>query len=498
MTTPTKRTSPPLPTATHGVEVRGIEFIPVEDRHSTPSNLTWVWIGAQLTFGIIILGWLPISVGLSWWGSVSSITLGLLAGAVFFGLFSLFGPKTGTNSSVSSGAHFGVRGRLIGSIQAVFIAVGYAALTVWVCGDMVAAGIDHLFSAGFSAEIRALSYFVITGAMILIAIWGHNLVVTMQKIVTPLVIATLLLIVIVTFGQFDPGFNTGGEYAFAGFWPTWFFSFFVAAQLPISYTPFANGFARYVRHDRWSDRHVFWASSGGMFVGCWIALVFGAYIATLFSNNVVSFGDGVIRAVPEWFVLPLLLVSMLGSFGQGSLALYGSGLDASSIIPRLRRFPATVLLSAIALGLVFLGAFVWDAVDTVSAFVVILAVLVVPWMLVCLIGYRRVRGRYWPLDLQVFESGIRGGAYWYTGGFELRAVVVYLVGVAAGLLFVTTPIYTGPLAEVVGGVDISIAVGGIVTAILYPIVFRLFPVNAVIPTSDEDHVLTSPELSSQA
>lgn len=476
-----------------GVEIRGVEFIPADERHSTPQNLAWVWIGAQMTFGIIILGWLPITVGLSWWGSFTSITLGLLVGAILFGLFSRFGPHTGTNSAVSSGAHFGIRGRLIASLLAVFIAVGYAALNVWVTGDMLAAGIDHLFGTGFTDGARAVWYALIAATMIVVALFGHNLVVTMQKVVTPLMIIALVILA-TTVGGFDPSFGEGGELAFGGFWPTWFFSFFVAAQLPISYTPFANQFSRYISSTKWSDKQVFWSSSAGMFVGCWIALIFGAYIATLFRADVASFGDGVVRAAPAWFVVPLLIVSLLGSFGQGSLALYGSGLDASSLVPRLRRIPATIALSVIALGLVFLGAFVWNAVDVVSYFVVILAVMVVPWMTICLIGYARFHGRYWPNDLQVFDAGIRGGAYWYTGGFDLRAVVVYAIGVGAALMFVATGIYTGPLASLVGGADISVAVSGIVTVILYPIALRLFPRADVIP-GPGDTSLASPLLT---
>lgn len=476
-----------------GLEVRGIEFIPSDERHSTPQNLAWVWGGAQMTFGIIILGWLPITVGLSWWGSFTSITLGLIVGAILFGMFSRFGPHTGTNSAVSSGAHFGIRGRFIASILAVFIAVGYAALNVWVTGDMLAAGLDHLFGAGFTDGSRAIWYAVIAVAMIVVALYGHNLVVTMQKIVTPLMMIALVIIVATTAGGFDPSFGEGSAFAFGGFWPTWFFSFFVAAQLPISYTPFANQFSRYISAEKYSDRQVLWLSSIGMFVGCWVTLIFGAYIATFFGPDVASFGDGVVRVVPAWFVIPLLIVSLLGSFGQGSLALYGSGLDASSLVPRLRRIPATIILSVIALGLVFLGAFVWDAVTAVSYFVVILAVMVAPLMAICLIGFARWHGRYWPADLQVVDAGIHGGAYWYTAGFDFRAIVSYAIGVVGGLLFVATGIYTGPLAVLVGGADISIAVAGFVTIIVYPLSLKLFPRREVVP-GPGDTSLASPLL----
>ena len=45
------------------VEMRGIDYIPESERHSNPSNLFWVLIGAQMYFGIIVIGSLPIAFG---------------------------------------------------------------------------------------------------------------------------------------------------------------------------------------------------------------------------------------------------------------------------------------------------------------------------------------------------------------------------------------------------------------------------------------------------
>ena len=43
----------------------------------------------------------------------------------------LLGPRTGTNNPVSSGAHFGVSGRLIGSLLTLAFALAFAAIA---CG----------------------------------------------------------------------------------------------------------------------------------------------------------------------------------------------------------------------------------------------------------------------------------------------------------------------------------------------------------------------------
>lgn len=457
------------------VEQAGIDYIPTSERHSSPRNLFWVWIGAQMTFGNILIGWIPIAFGLGWWDAVTSITVGVFFGTIFFAYFSIIGPRTGTNSAVSSGAQFGVVGRMVGSIQALVIAIGYAAITIWVSGDILVSGLHALVHTSDGAPARALAYALISAAMIVLAVYGHANVVVIQKVAAPVVVVILLVGAALVLPHFDSSYSGSGQYLLGSYWPTWIFSAVIAAQLPISYTPFANDFARHVSLEKWSDGQILRGSGIGMFLGCEFVLVFGAFASTMFPSDTVQFGDGLVAISPTWFIAPLLVVAVLGSFAQGALALYGTGLDTSSIVPRLSRVQATLLISAVSLLFVYLGAFVWDALNAVSAFLLILLVLVVPWMVITLIGLAYSRGRYWPLDLQIFNIGGKGGAYWYTRGVNVRAAIAYVSGVIAGLLFVNTSIYAGPLSQSVGGVDVSTFTSGITAAVVYGLALWISP-----------------------
>lgn len=201
------------------IETRGIDCIPEAERHSTPANLASVWIGAQLTFGVIVIGWLPVAFGLGWWSAVSAITAGLLVGTVPFAFFSLLGPRTGTNSAVSSGAHFGLIGRLVGSVQALFIALGFAALTVWTGGDAIVAGSHKLLDTPTGDVESGIAYAVIAVVMILVAIYGHANVIAVQKFVVPTVGLFLIVGFFALAPDFDAGYK-GGEYLLGTFWPT--------------------------------------------------------------------------------------------------------------------------------------------------------------------------------------------------------------------------------------------------------------------------------------
>ena len=110
------------------------------------------------------MGYLPVSFGLGWWGSITSTLVGLLVGSALFAPLSLLSTRTGTNSAVSSGAHFGVVGRIVGSLVGIFTAIGFYALTVWTGGNALVQGLHKLFGmpAGNAQLVVAYAIIAIT------------------------------------------------------------------------------------------------------------------------------------------------------------------------------------------------------------------------------------------------------------------------------------------------------------------------------------------------
>ena len=88
------------------------------------------------------------------------------------------------------------------------------------------------------------------------------------------------------------------------------------------------------------------------------------------------------------------------------------------------------------------------------------------------------RGRY---QAQQLTRG-RAGAYWYLGGFRWQSLIAWLVGVLASIPFVAyaqlpwmtaATAYQGPIAQRLGGADISGIVGAVVAGVVYYAVRRL-------------------------
>ncbi|MFD0904132.1 purine-cytosine permease family protein [Actinomadura sediminis] len=468
------------------VEQAGVEYIPEDRRNSGPLNVFTVFFSGTLAFGVIVFGWLPITYGLSFPAAVTASLAGIALGTLLVAPLGLLGPRTGTSTPVASGAHFGVTGRLIGSVLTLLFALAYAAIAIWTSGDALVAGIDRLFGVPVGDGTRAIAYGLIAAEIVVVALYGHGTVVGMQRIVLPVVGVLLLAGIPAFLPDFRSAPEGTGTYLLGDFWTTWVFAVVIAIGGPLSY---ASGMGDYTRRvaRRHGDRRVLLACGGGLFLGLSLTAAFGAFTASAFGGFTGSYADGMVSLAPDWYVVPILLIALVGGLGQGVMAVYASGLDLGALIPRARRVPSTVLTSAASVALVYLGAVVVDAVDSITAMTIVLNVFAGPWTVVILIGFLRTRRRgYDPLDLQVFNERRSGGRYWFTGGWNLRAVVPFAAGSVFGLLAVETSLFSGPLARLAGGVDLSVLGSTLITAVGYLLVSWRWPEQpAVVAAPDE-------------
>ncbi|MEG8182850.1 purine/cytosine permease [Nocardia terpenica] len=454
------------------IEQAGVEFLPEQARDSRPRNLAAVFIGGNLTWTVVVFGWLAISFGLDFADAASAIVVGALIGAVLVAPLAVVGPRTGTNMTVASGAWFGIRGRFVGSALALAFALAYGAVTVWTSGDALVAAAHRLIATPENDGVRALAYALVAAAMVTVALFGHGTIVAVQKVVVP-VVGVLLLAGLVAFaGKFAPS-ATFGPYRLGGHWQTWTLSAVLAAGGPLSYAPVVGDYSRRISARRHRGRTIVAAFGIALFVGQLPALL-GAYIATGFTTRTGSFLHDVVAAAPAWYLLPILVISLAGGLGQGVMNIYASGLDLEGLLPRLRRVQTTTISAAVSIVLLYVGVFVVNAADAVTAMTVVLNAVAAPWIVVLVGGVLRQRGDgFDTVDLQAFAQGRRGGRYWFTRGWNVPATAAWAAGSIFGILTVDTTLYTGPLAGIAGGIDVSTLGSALVTAVTYPIALRL-------------------------
>jgi purine-cytosine permease-like protein len=200
--------------------------------------------------------------------------------------------------------------------------------------------------------------------------------------------------------------------------------------------------------------------------------------ATPFDLFRVAFGGANTFATVVLGAFPILVFGL--SFWQE----VANWLRNAAVSPRLSRFQSTLLIGALSIGIIYLGRFALDFVQTIVTFATLIIVCTTPWVIIMAIGYVVRRGFYRSDDLQVFNRGQRGGAYWFTRGVNVRGMAAWIPAAVAGLLFVNIPgQFEGPLrntAERIGftglaGVDVSLVVAIALAALLYVAALLAFP-----------------------
>ncbi|MFI8877620.1 cytosine permease [Streptomyces sp. NPDC055243] len=473
------------------IEQRGVDTIPDGERTSGPRDLISILLGSNLCLGVIVFGWLPVSFGLGWWASVTSVVAGTVLGTALTAPLALVSLRTGTNLSTSSGAQFGVRGRLIGSIVGLLLSLGYTALTIWIGGDVMVGVLHRLTGLPSSGLSYGIVYALLAAATVTGAVYGYRVLLRLSRVLAVGMTALLILGTV----AYAPDFTTSalpdaGGYLLGSFWPTWLLAL-VAAGLsgPIAFITLLGDYTRYVSPTRHSSRTVLHASWVGLLAGLLLPQLFGTFTAYA-AGAALDYAGPLVSASPTWYLVPLLLAASAGSVGNAGLMLYSMGLDLDAILPRASRARATYTVAVVATGCVFVGHFAWEAQDAMTSFVLLLTAIGTPWAVITLIGFARCGGVYDAEALQVFNRRSRGGIYWYRGGWNIPAAVSWALGAAVGLAAVSLPSYEGPLLSLTGGVDCSFLLSGLVGGLTYVIMDRgqapapaesASPVSAQVP-----------------
>lgn len=417
---------------------------------------------------MIVFGWLPVSFGLGWWASVTSVVAGTVLGTALTAPLALVSLRTGTNLSTSSGAQFGVRGRLVGSIVGLLLSLGYTALTIWIGGDVMVGVLHRLTGLPSSGLSYGIVYALLAAATVTGAVYGYRGLLRLSRVLAVGMTALLILGAV----AYAPDFTTSalpetGGYLLGSFWPTWLLAL-VAAGLsgPIAFITLLGDYTRYISPTRHSSRTVLRASWAGLLAGLLLPQLFGTFTAYA-AGAALDYAGPLVSASPTWYLVPLLLAASAGSVGNAGLMLYSMGLDLDAILPRASRARATYTVAVVATGCVFVGHYAWEAQNAMTSFVLLLTAIGTPWAVITLIGFARCGGVYDAEALQVFNRRSRGGTYWYRGGWNIPATASWTLGAAVGLAAVSLPSYEGPLLSLTGGVDCSFLLSGLVGGLAY-------------------------------
>ncbi len=440
------------------VEHRGIELIPEQDKKMKPAGLFWLWAGAVWNVEYLVYGALVVSFGLSFWQAVAAI----LIGNVFFallGLASLQGPSTGTTALMVSRAPFGRNGNRPVSLFNWITQVGFEIEGLYFIVQLA----KTMFQRGGVHSGTALELGILVVALliqIVVPFLGHA---TIAKVLRYLSFVFIVLFAVMA-ALVIPHAHLSSLHQHTS-WALWTTGVvLIVSAGGLGWTENGNDYSRYLPRST-SRAKTFWAATLGGGIPAILLELLGA-AAFLVSAKATAI-TGVPTAFASWFFWPFAILAVVQLFAINTMDLYSSGVTLQALGIPVSRVGCVVLDTIVAGGvtayILVNGHFFQD----LSGFLDYIVVWLGPWFGIMLVDWLLRRGRYDPAAL---VSG-RGGLYWRTGGWNIRALVAQGIGMFVAMMWIDAafyqPPYTGPISNALGGSDVSWAAGMVVGGLVY-------------------------------
>jgi nucleobase:cation symporter-1, NCS1 family len=445
------------------LEEKSIHYIDPRERHGRVRDQFTMWFGANTCALALVFGGLAISFGLSLGWAIVAILVGTAVGAAVAAFHALQGPQLGVPQLIQSRGQFGFYGATVFFLATYLLQFGYMAAQVVVQG--------YLLNTAFPALSIPAWMAICVVPTIVLATFGYNLVHAWQRYIT-IVVAVMVTIIAIQSIVYSGGHHSGAAFAApsAATFMTVISLFFIAAA---SWSPNVSDYSRYLPEDvRFGP--TFSAIFFGIFLG-WAAIsCIGSLVVWQIPTGSLY---AAIQTITGKWALVLLAISLIST---NTVNTYTGMLSVVSTISTFRRVPVKQWLRILGIALMVAAALIaaiagyTSFLNSLENFLDVLIFVFVPWSAINLTDFYFVRkGRY---DVDSFFTP--KGVY---GGWQMKAIICYLIGLGIEFPFLNQTIYVGPFAKLLGGVDISWIVGFVVPFALYLFVARMGRASTLRP-----------------
>lgn len=446
------------------VEVRGIDVIPIGERHGRPRDLFPVWAASNINYLYVVLGGMLTVFGLSLGQAFAVVVVGNLFW-VAIGVMAASGPAAGAPSGVITRAMFGVRGNRInlGLFNwPVFIAYEVINLCI---GALAGFAVIEAWGGTLSTGARVGIVVLTAGITLAISVYGHATILRMSGVFTALLTVAMgaLAVFVVTHADWDyrpESGLSGGE-----LWAAVAAGVALVGAAPLSWGV-SPDYARYLPPDVPARAVAAWTALGG-FLPCvllgWVGVLAGTVV------DMQEAQANLAEIVPAWFYPLFLLVIVIGSMANNVLTMYSSGLCLQAIGIRLSRAVTVLFDGLLGVAIACYALFVSDFTAALSGILELAIVVLGPGVAIYLADQWLRGNRY---DGSALEDVGSKSAAWFDHGFNVAGFAAFISGALAAALCIQHAAYGGPVSNVLGGADVSWLAGPVVAAAVYVVVMR--------------------------
>jgi purine-cytosine permease-like protein len=405
------------------VEANGINVITDAERKGSPRSLFWPWFAANvsvlgLSYGSFVLGF-----GISFGQALAAGLIGIIVSFLLCGFIAVAGKRGSAPTMVLGRAAFGVRGNKLPSVISWLLTVGWETVLI-ILATLATATVFARLGWGGGTGTKVIALIVVTALTIFGGVMGFDLIMRMQSVITIVTgILTIAFIVLVAGKIHWPivaAIPPGSAEKFIGA------LVFVATGFGLGWVNAAADYSRYLPR-RASGRGVIGWTTLGSSAAPIVLLVFGLLLAGSSARLSSAIGADPIGALttllPTWFLVPFVIVAVLGLVGGSVLDIYSSGLAMLTVGIRIPRYAAALIDGVVMiLGTIYVVFVAKNFLGQFEGFLITLGVPIAAWCGIMLADIALRRRDYAEADL--FNPAGRYG--------DVRIVpIAFIVGATA-------------------------------------------------------------------
>lgn len=423
-------------------ELYGEVHIPESGRTEKEISTFYLWFASNLTIADFALGFIPISLGMSIMDSFIALLIGNVLGGLLLAVMSSMGPRAGLPQMVIGMKAMGrLPGRILSVLQwsntggwlTVNIVIASFALTT------AFSGLNYVVSIAMSVVVVAIAAFL-----------GGKAIHRFERIMSFVLGIMFAFLTIFSLSRMDliSSYTSSPVISpYAAFGITLAVSF----SYLMSWSPYASDYSRYVS-SKGSVKKVFgYTFIGGAVASFWLEMA-GVLVAII-SGSPSGNPAGDLFSILGGFGIIGMIALFLGGLSANSLNLYSNSVSLKAAGVKMKRTNLVIIVSIIVFAVSIAGY--ERFYNFYETFLLILDYWITPWIGVVAADFFIInRGSKFDLSsiLKVNRKG----------------VIAYILGIAVSIPFMAPPVnFIGPVARMLGGVDISYFVSLVVTVLIY-------------------------------
>jgi purine-cytosine permease-like protein len=302
------------------IETRSINYVPRHERHGKVWHQGPFWFTGNFVLTTMVTGFTGSALGLPLLYSLMAIIIGVGLGTFCMAFQANQGPRMGLPQMILSRAQFGLRGALVPFSAVIFVYIGFNVFNVILATDVINTVIPGM---------RAPWYLAMIAVAVVIAVIGHDLLHSVQRWLTYLMIAVFGALTVSALLTLEPDAALANSQFH---WPAFLIQLSAAAGYQISYSVYVSDYSRYLPHDTPARKVIAWTYLGAAGSALWL-MSLGAFLSSaLPSPDAIGSVREVGNQLFPGFGTVTVLVAIPALVGIMSVNCYGAMLTGISAI----------------------------------------------------------------------------------------------------------------------------------------------------------------------